>query len=92
MLEELQQYENDITDVLDILDAEDILDVLQDIIDGEVTFEDIEEDLGRLVKEVPIFLQKLQKSLKTLTNCGSPQPQIPKAQNNPQDTQPGQQQ
>ena len=75
MLEELQQYENDITDVLDILDADDILDVLQDIIDGEVTFEDIEEDLGRLVKEVPIFLQKLQKSLKTLTNSGSA-PQI----------------
>ena len=53
MLEELQQYENDITDVLDILDAEDMLDVLQDIIDGEATYEDIKEDLERLVKEVP---------------------------------------
>ena len=70
MLEELQQYENDITDVLDILDAEDMLDVLQEIIDGEVTFEDIKEDLERLVKEVPIFLQKLQKSLKTLNPSG----------------------
>ena len=70
MLEELQQYENDITDVLDILDAEDMLDVLQEIIDGEVTYEDIEEDLERLVKEVPILLQKLQKSLQTLTNSG----------------------
>lgn len=70
MLEELQQYENDITDVLDILDAEDMLDVLQDIIDGEATYEDIKEDLERLVREVPIFLQKLQKSLLTLTNSG----------------------
>lgn len=70
MLEELQQYENDITDVLDILDAEDMLDVLQDIIDGEATYEDIKEDLERLVKEVPIFLQKLQKSLETLTKSG----------------------
>ena len=70
MLEELQQYENDITDVLDILDAEDMLDVLQDIIDGEATYEDIKEDLERLVKEVPIFLQKLQKSLQTLTPSG----------------------
>lgn len=70
MLEELQQYESDITDVLDILDAEDMLDVLQEIIDGEVTFEDIKEDLEKLVKEVPIFLQKLQKSLQTLIRCG----------------------
>ena len=70
MLEELQQYESDITDVLDILDAEDMLDVLQDIIDGEATYENIKEDLERLVKEVPIFLQKLQKSLQTLTKCG----------------------
>lgn len=86
MLEELQQYENDITDVLDILDAEDMLDVLQDIIDGEVTYEDIKEDLERLVKEVPIFLQKLQKSLQTLTNSGerATTPKNPVTQNTEQ--------
>lgn len=76
MLEELQQYESDITDVLDILDAEDMLDVLQDIIDGEATFEDIKEDLERLVKEVPIFLRKLHQSLTTLLHSGNKQAQL----------------
>ena len=86
MLEELQQYENDITDVLDILDAEDMLDVLQEIIDGEVTYEDIEEDLEKLVKEVPIFLQRLQKSLQIYQNSGSTPPEQNKPQTNPNST------
>lgn len=79
MLEELQQYESDITDVLDILDAEDMLDVLQDIIDGEATYEDIKEDLERLVKEVPIFLQKLHQSLTTLLHSGPKPAQLQRA-------------
>ena len=87
MLEELQQYESDITDVLDILDAEDMLDVLQDIIDGETTFEDIKEDLERLVKEVPIFLQKLHQSLTTLLHSGPKQAQQPNESSNKESLQ-----